>query len=276
MWAFARRPVWIVGHALTLTLLAVFVSAGFWQWARHHERQARNADIAAAADAAPLTASDLSASDLPTAGAHDAFVEANEWRPVSLRGRWLATDAVLVRNRSHNGLAGCHLAAPLALTHGAVSLNGNLRDSQAGVMVVAGWLSQTQCDPDQLSQLASAIFPTTEVTLTGRIRPTQTRGLLGPADPAAGKLASVARVDVARLDQQTSVALAGFYVELVEHQPTLTTNVAAPLMLLGSPATDAGPHLGYALQWFAFALVALVGYPLVLWRQAHPRASTLD
>lgn len=275
MWAFVRQPRWIVGHALTLTLLVVFTCAGLWQWSRHTERQARNADITTAANAAPLSANDLPATS--DDAFVEAFVEANEWRSVRLRGRWVTTDAVLVRNRSHDGLAGCHLAAPFALAQGALNWSGNRgdseRDSQPGVMAVAGWLDQTHCNSDQLSQLASGTFPTTEVTLTGRIRPTQTRGWFGPADAAAGKLASVARVEVERLRQQTSVDLFSFYVELVEHQPTLTASVAAPLVLLRDPATDAGPHLGYSLQWFAFALVALVGYPLVLWRQAHSRTS---
>jgi surfeit locus 1 family protein len=28
-----------------------------------------------------------------------------------------------------------------------------------------------------------------------------------------------------------------------------------------------GPHLGYALQWFAFAIILLVGYPFFVRRQ---------
>lgn len=292
MWSFARRPRWIVGHALTLTLLTVFISAGVWQWGRHVERQARNADIAAAADVAPLDVSDLARANVDS-----SFAEANEWRSVRLRGTWVSADAVLVRNRSLNGLAGCYLAAPFAFTGAVVRSELSQRDSQparphsarSGVMVVVGWLDARVCDPSQLNQIGCAALPAGESELAGRIRPTQTRGLFGPADAAAGKLASVARVDVERLAEQTSVDLLGFYLELVEHQPSLPVagpssdptndpasdpaSDAASLTLLGPPPTDGGPHLGYALQWFVFALVALVGYPLVLWRQAHPRAT---
>jgi len=30
-----------------------------------------------------------------------------------------------------------------------------------------------------------------------------------------------------------------------------------------------GPHLGYAVQWFVFFIIGLIGYPLVLVRLAR-------
>jgi surfeit locus 1 family protein len=35
------------------------------------------------------------------------------------------------------------------------------------------------------------------------------------------------------------------------------------------PALDDGPHLSYAIQWFCFATIAVVGTVAVLWRQAR-------
>ena len=35
------------------------------------------------------------------------------------------------------------------------------------------------------------------------------------------------------------------------------------------PEPDLGPHLGYAGQWFLFALVFALGYPFMLRRQAR-------
>jgi surfeit locus 1 family protein len=41
---------------------------------------------------------------------------------------------------------------------------------------------------------------------------------------------------------------------------------------LGAPAfTDEGPHLNYAVQWFSFAAIALIGTPLVVRRQRRRR-----
>jgi cytochrome oxidase assembly protein ShyY1 len=36
---------------------------------------------------------------------------------------------------------------------------------------------------------------------------------------------------------------------------------------LPEPARDEGPHLSYAIQWFLFAAVVLIGYPLLLSRR---------
>jgi surfeit locus 1 family protein len=37
-------------------------------------------------------------------------------------------------------------------------------------------------------------------------------------------------------------------------------------VVLPEPELDEGPHLSYAVQWFVFATIAAVGYPLVLRR----------
>ena len=34
--------------------------------------------------------------------------------------------------------------------------------------------------------------------------------------------------------------------------------------MVALPAPGDGPHLGYAVQWFIFTAIAVVGYPLVL------------
>ena len=35
---------------------------------------------------------------------------------------------------------------------------------------------------------------------------------------------------------------------------------------LGSPALDDGPHVSYAIQWFAFAIISIVGLVIFLRR----------
>ncbi len=41
----------------------------------------------------------------------------------------------------------------------------------------------------------------------------------------------------------------------------------------GAPpdVTDGGPHLAYAIQWFSFALIGVVGYGLLIRRAASRR-----
>ena len=44
------------------------------------------------------------------------------------------------------------------------------------------------------------------------------------------------------------------------------------------PTLDAGPHLSYAFQWFAFAAIAITGYVILGRRQTldHDQASGAD
>ena len=235
MYGFVREPKWIAAHLLTLLLLIAFMCAGFWQFGRHQARGERNENVVERSNAAVLTEANLfeSANDI-------------EFRMVALEGKWSPDDAVLIRNRSHQEMAGCHLAVPLAIS-----------DARA-VLVVVGWLHQSSCDVGQLEP------PSETVSLTGRVRLSQNRGAIGARDPSSGILASLARTDVARVDQQVSFLLAPVYVELVTSTPSATSAIP-----LDPPPTHLGPHLAYAVQWFLFFAVGAVGYPLVLRRHAR-------
>lgn len=268
MYSFARKPIWLAGHALAGGLLVIFVIAGFWQLSRHGEVRDRNAAI-------------LERQDMPALDA-DRFFEAVadpeaidqlEYRAVSLaveRFDW--NEAVQIRNRSLDGIAGCHLAVPAAAIPGDSA-------EPFGVLVVAGWLPQSVCATASVGASASddvALRLADSGHITGRIRTSQERGLLGPADPAEGRLGTLARVDVDRIDRQTTLDLVPVYVEVtgaagpngspIELNPDDAGISPVPLP---PPELDAGPHLGYTIQWFSFAAVAVVGYTLVLRHQAR-------
>ena len=239
MYAFARQPKWIVAHLLVLVLLACFLVAASWQWSRHQARSDQNDAVRARTDLAPLGLDDLVQLDPP----------AQEFRLIELDGTWRPADLVTIRNRSQDGASGCHVAAPLSAGAGI------------GVLVTVGWLPEQECQPPRLE--ANLDWPEASA-VTGRLRRTQTRGALGPRDPAEGILDSLARTDVARVDQQVDLTLAPMYIELIAAEPPVDGPV-----VLDAPSTDAGPHLAYTGQWLLFALVAAIGYPLVLLRQAR-------
>ena len=235
MYSFVRLPKWMAAHVLVLLLLVTFLLAGTWQFGRHQKRIDRNDVVLDRADAVLLEIGDLFEPQ-------DIF----EFRLVQLNGSWSTSDSVLIRNRSHQDMAGCHLAIPLAVS------------SNEGVLVVAGWLNEPLCDIDRLE------VPTGDVSLVGRVRLTQTRGAIGARDRADGVIRTLARTDVARVDQQVALSLAPVYVELITSNPSVAEAVA-----VDPPPTDLGPHLAYAVQWFLFFAVGAVGYPLVLRRQAR-------
>jgi len=91
------------------------------------------------------------------------------------------------------------------------------------------------------------------------------------ADPAEGTLTSLARPDVARLAAQVNYPMSPVVVRI----DPATVDAAALPMPLAPPPLDAGPHASYAVQWFIFSAIALVGYPTVLRRVARGRADSL-
>jgi cytochrome oxidase assembly protein ShyY1 len=107
--------------------------------------------------------------------------------------------------------------------------------------------------------------PTGVVTVDGRVRSSQTRGHFGPRDPAEGTLTEVARADLVRLQQQMPYHLLPVYLELESSQPADATGLT-PIPL---PELDEGPHLSYAIQWFCFSALAVVGWVLVVRKTAH-------
>ena len=271
MYSFARKPIWLAGHALAGGLLVIFVIAGFWQFSRHNEVRDRNAAIVERMKMRPLGADRFF-----EAVSDPHSIEQLEYRTVMLPvTRFDGRDAVLIRNRSLMGVAGCHVAIPAEVP----SSEGT---EYLGVLVVAGWFPSQTCEqmlvevPDRLPGVVTPLTAT--AAFEGRIRLSQMRGWLGPADPAQGRLESMARVDIERIDLQTDLDLAPVYVEAIRFanpdgsaiEPSRdAAEGIAVLQFIRPPELDAGPHLGYTFQWFSFAAVAIVGYTLVLRHQAR-------
>ncbi|WP_419908079.1 SURF1 family protein [Candidatus Poriferisodalis sp.] len=268
MYSFARKPIWLAGHALAGCLLVIFVIAGFWQLSRHNEVRDRNAAITERQDMQPLDADRFF-----EAVADSESIEQLEYRTVTLPIRRLdMDDTVLIRNRSLDGVAGCHFAVP-------AEVPSDDSTESRGVLVVAGWLPQQTCEAVLVREPIVIRTPLVAATqVEGRIRRSQERGWLGPADPAQGRLETLARVDVERIDRQSNLDLVPVYVEVISFrnpdgaviEPRSDQPDDTPVLeLIPPPELDAGPHLGYTFQWFSFAAVAIVGYTFVLRHQAR-------
>jgi cytochrome oxidase assembly protein ShyY1 len=128
------------------------------------------------------------------------------------------------------------------------------------VLVTRGFASLPECDgaADMFEPGAG------EHDVTGLVRESQRRGAFGARDADEGVLSSFSRLDVERIAEQYDRPLAPVYVELASESPA---SDPAPFPLPPPELSD-GPHLSYTVQWFLFAAVGLIGYPLVLWRQA--------
>jgi cytochrome oxidase assembly protein ShyY1 len=243
VYRFALRPRWLLSHVLVAILIVTMIGLGLWQLRRLDDRRDRNALIEQRTEepAAPL-AEVLEIDDRESA-------EGVRFRRVELSGTYEVGSDVLVRNRTFDGQPGSWLLATLRL------------DDGGAVVVSRGWVPVTgeQAPPDE------ALAPDGPVTVDGIIETTQERGRFGSTDPAEGTLRRVARVDVERLADQIDGQAYPVWVQATTERPD-PGELPVPVE---PPELDDGPHFGYAMQWFTFCLIALIGYPLVLRRVAR-------
>ena len=234
-------PRWLAGHALALTLVVLFVNLGFWQLRRLEQRREHVAQV-------------VERSQLPPAPLAEALAagEVPEYRTVAAVGTFDPSEEVLLRGRGRDGQPGFHVLTPLVLSEPA-GLPGE------AVLVERGWV------PYALDSVpvTEASPPEGEVVVTGRVRaPTSHRaGTLGPRDPAEGELTQTFYVDVERLQPQMPYRLVPAYVELTSVDPPHPGELP---LALPEPDLGEGPHLGYAVQWFSFAAIGIVGYLFLL------------
>lgn len=158
--------------------------------------------------------------------------DAARYRRVDLSGTYDAAHQVVVRFRSNGGAPGSWLVTPLRLGDGRA------------VAVIRGWIPAG-------AQPAVLRPPTGRVELTGIVD----RPRLARPDPVA----------VTDLRADGDDELYPWFVQLATQTPPPAAGLPDPLP---APDLDEGPHFSYAMQWFGFAAVGLVGWPLLLRREA--------
>ncbi len=250
MYAFLRRPAWIVSHVLIGVLVLVLIGLGVWQQQRWVEERAKVEAVEARAALDPVDYEELVDPQLAPA----AVDEDLRFSRVEVTGRYDVDAEVAVLSRSQGGQPGAWVLTPL------------VRDDGVAVPVVRGWIpyEPTVTSPPFLDAMA----PDGEVTVTGTLQPTQERGSFGGVDPDEGTLESFARVDVARFDQQLPYDLGPAWVVLDTQSPPQPGALPDRVDLA---ASDPSQNFSYMVQWWLFAVIAAAGYPLVLRSVARHR-----
>jgi len=232
--AARRKPAWIPAVAALLTV-AVCVLAGNWQHRRMHEKETLQAQIAAAAGAAPTA--------LP-AGIADWIPW--RFRSVTLTGEFDARHQFLLDNRMHAGRVGFDVITPFTLGDGRI------------VLVDRGWIAGGQTR----DVLPAAAPPQGAVTFRGRIDiPPAAYVELGKRAASTGPLWQ--HLDPRRFAEATGIAVLPIVVNAVEmpRDDGLARNFALP-------DTGIEKHLGYMVQWYTFAAMAA---GLWFWFALRPR-----
>jgi surfeit locus 1 family protein len=229
---FVKTPRGAILTGVIIGLALLFVNLGIWQLDRHRERGIENQVMSArlVSDSTPVSTLLASVgSDLSSL----------EYRPVLVEGEYLPELEILVRNMTNLGQAGFHVITPL-------------QTADVGVVLVnRGWVPLTMDEPPVESRP-----PTGTVVVEGLVRLTQLRPSVGRVEPE-GVLEVVSRVDIDRLSQQLPGEVAPVWVQARDSGDTLQDlPVAVPV----PDFTDPGPHLMYAIEWFGFSVIGLVGF----------------
>lgn len=238
-------PAW--GVALVALGLAVFVSLGYWQLGRAHEKQALfDAFMQGSQDTVDATGR--------------GFDELARYQHVRLRGAYDATRQILLDNMpSAAGRPGFRVLTPFERA-----------DGRGWVLVDRGWVPLGATRED----LPDVTVGVRERDVSGILDVLPIPGMrVGPA--AAPGSADWPRVLLFPTEADVESVLG---IDVEPRIVLLDAGAADGFERKWRPALGFGPerHLGYAIQWFAFALVAVVIFIALNLRRvgADPRNTT--
>jgi cytochrome oxidase assembly protein ShyY1 len=258
VYRFLLTPRWLGALALAVAAAAVMVLLGNWQLSRYHERSAINARIDAADEtpATPLTSVLAKPATSGTAG--PAPGKDLAWTKVTVTGRYDPVHEIQARGRTVQGEVGFEIVTPLVL------------DDGTAVLVDRGWVPPAPGGAIAAPTVPAA--PTGKVTVVGQVHRSESRP--APLERRDGRI-DTRRIAVPRLATQLPYPVYGAYVLLTEQSPA-----ADPLFVpIPVDHENAWQNGGYAVQWWLFAVMALLAFGWQAYKEAHgdsPRPAGAD
>lgn len=230
----------------TALALAVLVAMGNWQLERLEWKRGLSAEMTQRMSGPAIA--------LPPPPVDAAALR---YRPVRLEGRFHHDRELYLEARSHAGRAGLHLVTPFELDDGRV------------VLVDRGWVPPERRRPETRPESLIAGQAADRMRLTGTIRTGGWQGyrFLRPENDPAGN--AWVWMDLPRMAERVAMEGAG------PGGAGLGRTVRGYYLVAGAALNPGGlpigrapgvnlrnHHLGYALTWYALALVLLVIYLL--------------
>lgn len=246
------RQARIIGTVLVLLIAAGCIRLGFWQLARLGGKQVINAAIAERGAQPPVR---LGSATRDSAGLI--------FRPATASGHYDNARTIILPGRSYRGAPGVLVLTPLRLADGSA------------VLVQRGWApapdgATVDIEPMRIDSAVTVNglvlpFPGAESTIGARAQnstPTDTfRRVWYATDSDVLRAAFPYPLLPVRLQQLPQTGVRD------------TASARYPLAQ-AAPELDEGPHLGYAVQWFSFALIFLIGWVALLWSRRGPEDVT--
>ena len=243
----------LVGTLVVLVVAATCIRLGLWQLDRLEQRRARNA-VAEARMTLPAVDVDRLGGD----GAESAY------RRITLSGS-CENEPIVLAARSRHGAPGVHLLCRFRSAGGRE------------LLLDRGWLPSADArtvEPGRLAQprdttIDALVVPFPEGRATGRAgrgTPSLAQGDRGVA-LAQPEPVVIYRLNRAEASAATGIPLDDWYAQALGSDDVMPIPNEPPDL-------GEGPHLGYAVQWFSFAAIALIGWLVIVARRRSPATGT--
>lgn len=228
-----------VASVLLVILLTIFLNAGFWQLSRAAENEALEESFRTGAGI-----------ELLFKPISDTEAAENRFRRLQLEGRFIPEKQILLDNIVHGGVNGYEVLTPFR-THNTV------------IMVNRGWI---RANPDR-RYIPDISVDDNNRTITGIVNKFAEPGMRFAAEfPAdAPWPRRLLYPDQQTISTTLEIPVKSYQLLLIEDQPDGYKRKWKALTV--EPATN----YGYAMQWFSFALLAIIFYSIlfVRWRREH-------
>lgn len=231
----------LIPFIATALLVALGIALGQWQDRRALEKTARADLLAAQGRLAPL---ELGGRKLRPASV--------EYRRVVAKGTWVPQWATYLDNRPHDGRAGLYVLMPLRLS-----------GTSMHVLVARGWVPRNATQRDLILPFDT---PGGEVQVSG-IAVAGMGNVMQLGEPASIKPGAILQnIDPAAFSLASGLPVQPFFVQQ-EGGPDDKLVRAWP-----APSLGVDKHKGYAFQWYALAVMALLFFVITGFRSGKHKS----
>jgi cytochrome oxidase assembly protein ShyY1 len=219
---------WSALIVFVIVLGVVFVNLGQWQLRRLDERQVENRVIRANEEAPAV--------EFDSAFGRGPITEQDEWRRVRVTGTFDTAHNYVIRYRDNGDGKGYEAVTPLKTDTGqSVLINRGFVPVPGGRQI-----------PDTVPAP-----PAGQVTVIGRIRANET-GRDNATVPVNGQ---ARLINSDKISDALGYSVVDGYIDVLSMDPADTVEFE-PIEL---PELNDGPHFWYAVQWFMFTGIGVLG-----------------
>lgn len=227
---------------LSIIAVGVTIRLGIWQLDRLEQRREFNARVNSQIEQPELVLNNETVYE---------DISGMEYRQVKVIGEYDHSQEVAIRNQHWENQWGVHLVTPLII-----------EGTDVAILVDRGWIPAEDYESGAWDKYSEP----GRVEVNGVIRASKYKADFGGRTdptpiPGNEKKVTWDFVNVEGISSQITFSLLNGYIQQAPEDAWVD------LPYRSQPKLDLteGPHQGYAIQWFTFAVIAAVGFPLYVY-----------